>query len=407
MNREELKSIIQEVVQEQTATNTPEEKGTEEKGSGEPVTDNMGAVRQASGPVIRSGDREEPGIGAARFVRAIAAAKGDAEKAVRFAERAHERVWRDEMGERVKSTLQQAGEFNTGGFVLPPEYSEEIIGLLRNRTVVRAAGARTMPMDSGSLTFPKMTDGTSASYIGEAQPTPETNVEGGHVHLHAKKLAAMVQITNELLDWSPGNRADQMVRDDLTQNISVVEDQAFLRGPGSQFAPRGIRWWALEDNVTDRSNDSYNDPQDAEEDITQLIDSLEGKNVPLDSLAIFMNPRVKNFLGNLRHDNGGQRLFEDLRMVNSPNIWGIPVYASNSVPEDELIMARMSDAMIGEASTMQIVADSNASFVDSSGNTISAFQNDLTLVRAIVMHDFAMRREESVAVIANRDFSVS
>ena len=57
----------------------------------------------------------------------------------------------------------------------------------------------------------------------------------------------------------------------------------------------------------------------------------------------------------------------------------------------------MNDAIIGEASGLQIAVDSSASYVES-GSLVSSFSRDETVIRAIQRHDFAMRHDVSIAI---------
>ena len=91
--------------------------------------------------------------------RALAAGKGDPEKAARHVEK----NWNDK--EFSKQLLE--ADFDAGGVLVPDEYVAEIIDLLSAQSTVRAMGASTMPMNSGSMTVPKLTKGATASYVGE------------------------------------------------------------------------------------------------------------------------------------------------------------------------------------------------------------------------------------------------
>ena len=57
-----------------------------------------------------------------------------------------------------------AGVGASGGFIVPPDYVNEIIELLRPRAVVRAANPRSMPMPRGTMTLPAQTAASVASY---------------------------------------------------------------------------------------------------------------------------------------------------------------------------------------------------------------------------------------------------
>lgn len=364
-----------------------------EERSAPPVSDFGQIIRERKFTV----EAHQKGIAAARMVRALAAGKGDPERAANFVKR----VYSDPLGDEVQKALISS-EMEAGGALLIPEYAQEVIELLRSRTVVRAAGARILPMNNGALTIRKHTAGSSASYVGESRNIGTTQPATGQIELTSKKLAAIVPISNDLLSFSSGPSADEFVRDDLVAEISVREDRAFLRDNGTQHTPRGMRYWVAPENV---SQSNGVNPDDIEQDFKDMLNALQTADVRLISPAWFMHPTRKNHLAVLRHAGGGNLIFPGLTGPN-PNIWGFPVYTTTSLPnnlngnETEIMFADMADAIIGESSGLQIVADGSAAYLDG-GEMRSAFSLDETLIRAITRHDFAFRHRESIAIKTN------
>lgn len=334
------------------------------------------------------------GIGAARCVRALAYARGDQDKSVFFAKKA----WDDDLGDRVGKALQ-AGDFTAGGFMIPPEFLPEVIELLRSRAIVRAAGPRVLPMNQGTLTIRKQTGAATANYVGESKNISKSEPTGGQIVMTSKKLAAVVPISNDLLVFAAGPSADEFVRDDLVMTLAVREDQAFIRDDGFSDTPKGMRFWAVAGNITASNGVASGDIED---DFKDLINALETKDVRLIRPVWFMNPRSKNHLVNLR-DTNGNLIFPEIR-TTSPTLYGWPVFISTNIPvnlgagtETEVYFVDMMDAIIAEATGLEIAVDTSASYLDGS-NLVSAFIRDETLMRAISRHDFAMRHDESVAV---------
>lgn len=334
------------------------------------------------------------GIGAARFVRSLAFGGGSPEKAIFFAKK----VWDDDLGEQVVKSLE-AGTFTAGGFMVPPEFLPEIIELLRSRTVVRRAGPRILPMDSGTLTLRRQTQASTATYIGESEDIVKTQPAGGQIVMTAKKLAAIVPISNDLLTFTSSPAADEFVRDDLVQVLAIREDQAFIRDDGLENKPKGLRFWV---NATNISITNGETATNIEDDFKDMINDLEGNDVPLIRPVWFMNPRSKNHLVNLR-DANGNLIFPEIRGA-SPTMYGWPVFISTNIPvnlgagtETEIYFVDMNDAIIGEASGLQIAVDSSASYVENA-SLVSSFARDETVIRAIQRHDFAMRHDVSVAI---------
>src|SRR3546814_9613501 len=81
---------------------------------------------------------------------------------------------------------------------------------------------------------------SSASDVGERVPSPTTGVTVGQQTMSAKRLTALVPITNQLIRRASMN-VQMMIRDDLVEGVAVKEDQQFLRGVGSATAPTGMR----------------------------------------------------------------------------------------------------------------------------------------------------------------------
>lgn len=394
LTREELKSLITEMAVE-VATAAVDEAIKPLK---EQHTNWMAQIQTSD----KSGSREavkSNGIGAARYVRAVAAAGGDMARAEHFAKKA----WNDDLGARVVKTLQ-AGDFTGAGFLIPDEFAAEIIELLRNKTVVRAAGARVVDMPNGQMTIRRQDGAATATYVGEATNIPVTEPTGGQIVMTAKKLAAVVPISNDLLKYTSGPSADEFVRDDLVQVLAIREDQAFLRDDGLASKPKGLRYWAAAANLLNTNGSSSSQ---IETDFKDLANALDSANVRMVNPAWFMSPRSVNHLRIQRDAAGGNLLFPEMRNSN-PTIYGWPVFATNSIPNNlgggtntEVYLVDMADALIGQTSGLEIAVDPGAAYVDSNSVTQSAFTRDETVMRAIMRHDFIVRHDESVAVITD------
>ncbi len=336
------------------------------------------------------------GIGAGRIVRALAAGKGDPARAAKFAQKA----WKDDLGDIIVKSLQ-AQDFDQLGALIPPTMEAEVIEILRAKVVVRAAGGRNVPLTNGTATFRKQTGTISAAYVGESQDIGTTYPTVGQITLTARKLAAIVPISNDLLLYDASPAADAFVRDDLVASIAIKEDVTFLYGTGVQDTPKGIRYWANSANVT---NSAGTTATNVETDFRVLLNSLQTNNVPMLKPVFFMNPRSKNFLANLR-DANGNLIYPETRGAN-PTMYGFPIFISTSIPINlgggtgtEIFFADMSEVLIGDASGLQISMDSSASYVENS-SLVSAFSRDETLIRAIARHDIGVRHDLSLACIA-------
>jgi len=334
----------------------------------------------------------EKGAIAARIVRALAANKGDVEKASAYAKK----VWGDD---EVAKALS-AGTSTSGGYIVPPEYSTEIIELLRPASVVRRMGAVTIPMDTGTLHIPRLASGAQATYIGENTAIGETTLTFDEVVLTWKKLAALVPISNDLLRFSNPS-ADVIVRDDLVNAMAQREDLAFIRGGGGT-EPKGLFGWAPDANKIPSTGTTL---QAVTNDLAAAVLALKKNNVRFIRPGWLMSPRSEMYLMALR-DSNGNYAFRDEMLAG--RLFGYPYAVTTQIPENlgtgtntnesELYLVDFADAIIGEATQLIIDASSEAAYV-SGGNVVSAYSLDQTVIRVIAEHDFAVRHPESVAVI--------
>ena len=378
------------------------------------------AVKQQVDPLIQQqtgwmsrimGERSQPepviapgqlGMNLARCIRATAAAKmagGGPDRAIEIL-----RMWGSpdlaEKWTEARTKAMAAGDATAGGFLVPPQYSQEVIEFLRARTVVRRLGARSLPMPTGTVKMPKLSGGATAYYLGENTNATISQPALSQLTLSFKKLITMVPVSNDLLRYSsPG--ADAIVRDDTVNAMRVREDSAFIRDTGSDQAPKGLRFWAHPDNIlTMTATPSI---QKTFTDLGRLVQLLLDANIPMISPAWVMAPRTEMFLKTLINSNGVPVFLPE--MV-AGTLWGFPYGVTTGVPtnvgsssnKSELYLVDMAQVIIGEA--MQLIVDASQEAAYHDGTTVqAAFSLDQTVVRAIAEHDLGVRHDKAIAVL--------
>lgn len=348
-------------------------------------------------PTLRQAAK--PGMAVARMARAIAASKGDPRRAAEYAER-------NGMGADVAAALNMATD-SAGGILVPANLASEVIEILRPKAVIRRLGTRTLPLPNGNLTIPRLKGGAVVGYIGTDTDIPATEQQFDDLKLSAKKMAALVPISNDLLNYSGINpNVDQIVMDDLTGAVAAREDKAFIRDDGTGNTPKGLKSWVLPANILHAPDLSGLSGQQLFNAIDQFLGALilllENSNSNLTSPGWVLAPRTKRFLADFR-DGNGNKFYPELA---SGMLKGYPVGSTTQVPnnlgaganESEIYFADFGDCFIGETEQLRIDYSSEATYKDSEGNVISAFQRDQTLVRVITHNDFGPRHVESVAM---------
>ncbi|HZP88647.1 MAG TPA: phage major capsid protein [Burkholderiales bacterium] len=325
----------------------------------------------------------------------------------------------------------------SGGFIVPPDYVNEIIELLRPRAVVRSANPRTMPMPRGTMQLPSQKTAATASYGAEGKKIATSQQSLGKIVASYKKLTALVPVSNDMMRYADP-AADAFVRDDLVKVTALREDKAFLLDDGTQDTPRGFLsfangWVTLNGGTAGVWNTGANstlavngaDPSNSTggnfissnatytlatvaSELGGAVNRLDQANVAEDRRVWFMNPRSYNYLFNVQNSLGVYVYREELL---AGKLLGYPYKKTTQIPTNYwdatgtnkdlsfVFLVEMDEAILLDSMTLELAVSREGTYIDGTGATVSAFQNDETLIRAIAEHDFQMRHDQSVAVI--------
>lgn len=317
---------------------------------------------------------------------------------------------------------------SSGGFIVPPDYMNEIIELLRPRAVVRSAGPRIIPMPRGTMTLPGQASAASAGYGTETGRITASEQTLNQIVATYKKLRALVPVSNDMMRYADP-AVDAFVRDDLVKVIGLTEDAAFIMNTGVQDAPTGFLGFASRyalasggaggvflttGNSTAASGGNFISSTSAytlatvAAELGGAINKLDTANVPEDKRCWFMNPRSFNYLNNVQNSLGVYVYRDEL---SKGTLLGYPFkkttqigtnfYNANGSQTDcsFVFLVEMTEDMILDSMSLELAVSREGTYIDASGNSISAFQNDQTLIRAIAEHDHQIRHDAAVAVI--------
>jgi HK97 family phage major capsid protein len=305
-----------------------------------------------------------------------------------------------------------------GGFLVPPQFSTDVIELLRAAAVVRSMSPLTMQMPNGTVKVPKITTGATATYIGENSNITKTQQEFGQLTLVWKKLAALVPISNDLIRYASPS-ADSVVRDDVVRSMAVREDLAFIRGDGISGTPKGLKHWIHADNKF-AANATVN-LANVTIDLGKCLEKLMQANVPLvvqqnldgasgARAGWILTPRTWRYLTTVQNGQGFYA-FRDEMLRGT--LWGFPFRVTSQIPETmaaggadtggtrtEIYFGAFAHAVIGEAMGMMVDASGEAAYHDGS-SVVAAYSQDQTVIRVISEHDFGLRHDKSFALVSD------
>jgi len=331
-----------------------------------------------------------------RAVKCIHASGGDIERAAYTAERKFNDA---EMGREFKAL--SATVPSDGGYLIPEVYANEIIELLYPATVIYALGARRLGMSNGNMNIPKTKSGTRAMFVGENRAIPKTAPKFGNLKLSAKKLTALIPMSNDLLR-STNFDNDVIVGQDITKQMALGVDFGAIQGSGGEFQPLGIikNKGVLNIDVTSLGTD-YADSTGVLTPAfpNYLVAAVLKNNVYADGLGWTFNTSVEQFFKNLRDNVGGFIFAEEM---SKGTLVGYPYKATNLLEtvggKTSIVFGNWNDLIIGEQGALEITTSDQGSWTDEAGQLISAFENDQTLIRAINHMDTGLRHEESFVV---------
>jgi len=93
---------------------------------------------------------------------------------------------------KVNKVLTEGGTGAAGAFLVPPEFSTEIIENLRAKAVVRQTGARIYPINTDTIRFPRVGSSTVGSWMeGEDTNKSGTDMSFEQVELVLKEYAGL------------------------------------------------------------------------------------------------------------------------------------------------------------------------------------------------------------------------
>ena len=349
--------------------------------------------------------RQDKGFKAARFIigQVIANKQGWTK-----ASEIMERVYRDTA---VAKALNTAGTA-TGGALIPQNFLDEIIELLRPQSVIRDLNPMIVDLSGGNMTIPRLTSAAVASYQGELDDMQASQEGFDDVQLNAKKLTGLVPVSNDLIRRAAIN-VEQTVRDDLLMVLALRQDLAMMLSDGSGGTPIGMLNLVTAANklvalaFADNSNQTISGAVIGI--LNAMIASLRVGMSRMIRPAWITSVPVEMFLKGIR-DGVGAFIFKD--EMESGKLLGFPYRVTQQLPTNlntatvqapvnngtYLFLADFADLIIGDTLRMQTDVSNEATYRDAGGNMVSAFTRDQTVIRVIDEHDFNIRHTASVAV---------
>lgn len=334
-------------------------------------------------------ERRANGNSLPRFLRALAGAKGDINRAAAFAaDKIGDKGFAAEIEQKFSAMGNITGP--QGGYLVPEAWANEIIPYLRAKSCLMSLGARPYPMVEAVEHIPMVTATTAAYWLGDTENVTVSTPTFGEKKLSEKYLAGLVPISRNLIR-SASPAADAYVREDLVLSLQLKLDLAGIQGDGTGNSPRGIKYSGVQSS-------SIGGAVTADTPIA-LWAKLRNKNIPLNSPGFLFNADVERDFMNLKSANGVY-YFRD-EMMARKTLAGIPYAVSTQIltasSTTDIYCGDFSELLVGEreGAGLEVAVSEEAAYKDGSGNMQSAFSKNLLLVRAIYTTDILVRQDNA------------
>ena len=288
-----------------------------------------------------------------------------------------------------------AGTPSEGGFTVPLAFSGEYIDALVATTLIDKLNIRRVPLIHGNLSIPRMDATSSVGWVGENQSGQNTQPAFGEVNMRAKKLKALTPISNTLLRES-GVNLEGWVAEDLMRKTRIELDNALLNGSGSQHMPLGL---ANNANIQTAGGSTTALGLTMPNDLVAL---LQQANVRLENVHWLLNPIGESWIRNKAFASGPFAWSDE--MARTGKLRGFDFHSSSTVAYTpaaggaeayaDFWLGDFAEMMFGVSHDITIEISRDGTFT-SNGQTVSAFDNDLTLIRLITECDFACRQPKA------------
>jgi len=303
-------------------------------------------------------------------------------------------------GDLAKVKALSEGTNADGGFMVPEYFNNEVLRLApiygvarRNARVVQVQGLKTH--------FPTA-DAVTAYRVGEKVAITSSQPTIGQVTLTVKKIAAMIPMSNELLQDANVNTIDLIIRL-VAEAFAKYEDEwAFL----GKTAGEGI----FQDTAVSVLTLASGKNTFAEVDFDDLLLAMnELDESALSGAKWYMSFSVFNALRKLKYASGtASYILQEPSMGQPATIWNLPVEFSKVLPKTSdvsqastkfIALGNLDHMIIGDSMNMEIKISDVASVTDTDGSTnINLFEQDMSALRAITRKDIQLSNQAEAFV---------
>lgn len=272
------------------------------------------------------------------------------------------------------------------GALIETQVQAMLVEPLAAESIVLNAGP-TLFNSSAPVRIPTISGNTGASWVAENEEIPEGNAPTwGELELmptDRKSLKVIVRVSNELIRMAKIG-VSSVLQNKIVADMQGALDDALLTG-------NPVAGMASENEITGILNQPGVDTAPFNADVDSILDGLAhmaaNEKTPN---KIFMSGADFFAIRKLKDGHGQYLLQPDVTQAGAYQLQGIPVTATNKLPEGTAIMADMKD--------IAVVRDEHAR-VDLLTERYAEF--DQVGIRVATRYDLGLIRDTGVLVLNN------
>lgn len=233
-------------------------------------------------------------------------------------------VGREIEEEGVKAALNVTTG-SQGGFLVPVEYSMELVKPLAELSHLRAARARQIKFpDTLSFKVEAQTFGAAAALTSEAAAFDEVEPTFADTTFTAYKATRLAKVSDELLEDSRFDIWSEILQPDWVQAFAAFENSYFTTGTGSS-QPQGVVAGAGTGKTAASATAITAD------ELKDLYYSLNHRYRESPSCAFMMNDAILQYIDKMKDGEGRYLVSGDLNRGEPKMLMGKPIIVNNSM----------------------------------------------------------------------------
>lgn len=311
-------------------------------------------------------------------------------------------------GEKLKKMTTSSGDTAKAGYTIPSTLLAEVMRIKEEGYGIARREMRYLPFSGAGNTrdIPALSGSVSTYWTAEGVAKTSTQAVFAKVTQSLKKLAAIVPLTEELVEDSAVNLT-QLIAELFVEAVSIEEDTQFFNGDGTVFlgilqdtgagrVPK-LTMASTKTTFASATADNYLDLQ------YKVKTSARSKG------KYFMHPTVVAEVMKLK-DTTNNYIYAMPNGDKPATLWGKPVVECDALPATSqgtqankpfAIFGDLKQACVyGDKGEMQVKLLDQATIHDTDGSTvINLAEQDMIGIRVVERVGYAIVLQNAVAVL--------